>query len=82
VDRLISCSQIVECIRSGNWSILQDISVFDVYTGDRIDSSQKSMALALILQDSSHTLTDAEVELAVGGILQSLRDELGATLRE
>jgi phenylalanyl-tRNA synthetase beta subunit len=40
------------------------------------------MALALILQDSSHTLTDVEVELAVGGILQSLKDELGATLRE
>jgi phenylalanyl-tRNA synthetase beta chain len=82
VDRLISSSQIVECIRAGGWRILQDISVFDVYTGDKIDSSQKSMALALILQDSSHTLTDVEVELAVGGILQSLKDELGATLRE
>jgi len=82
VDRQVSSAQVVECIRAGGREILQDISLFDVYTGDKIDSSRKSVALALILRDSSHTLTDAEIEAAVAGILQSLRDGVGATLRE
>jgi phenylalanyl-tRNA synthetase beta chain len=82
VNEQVSFGQIRDCIRSGAPEILQDILLFDVYTGDKIDSGRKSLALGLILQDSSHTLTDEEVETAVGGILQKLTDETGANLRD
>jgi phenylalanyl-tRNA synthetase beta chain len=82
VDEQVGFEQIHDCIRSGAPEILQDILLFDVYTGVKIDSGRKSLALGLILQDSSHTLTDEEVEGAVSGILQKLTEETGANLRE
>jgi len=82
VDEGVSYQQVREQIRASAPEILRDIFPFDVYTGTKIDSGRKSLALGLILQDSSHTLTDAEVEDAVSAILQQLQTELGATLRK
>ncbi len=82
VDEGIGYRDVRACIRSAAPEILQDILLFDVYTGTNVDSGRKSLALGLILQDSSHTLTDDEVESAVTGILQQLKVELGANLRE
>ncbi|MDZ7747635.1 MAG: hypothetical protein U5K43_01355 [Halofilum sp. (in: g-proteobacteria)] len=56
--------------------------VFDVYRGRGIDSGRKSLALGLILQGLSRTLTDDEVEAASARILEHLRATEGATLRE
>jgi len=58
------------------------LRLFDVYTGEKIDSGLKSLALGLILQETSHTLTDTEVEGVMGRILQALKQELNAQLRE
>jgi phenylalanyl-tRNA synthetase beta chain len=62
--------------------IVKDIKLFDVYTGENIDSGLKSLALSLILQESSHTLTDIEVEQASGIVLAALADKLDARLRD
>jgi phenylalanyl-tRNA synthetase beta chain len=82
VDQDLSYGRVRECIQAAAPEILKDISLFDVYTGGNIDSGLKSLALGLILQDSSRTLTDQQVEAAVAGILQELNTELGATLRD
>ncbi len=82
VDESIEYREVHACIRSSAPEILQDILLFDVYTGTNIDSGRKSLALGLILQDSSHTLTDDEIEITVSGILQQLKVQLGANLRE
>ena len=62
--------------------VVRDIQLFDVYTGENIDSSLKSLALSLILQESSHTLTDQEVEQAGTRILNVLADKFSARLRD
>lgn len=82
LDEQVHYSQVRQCIQNSAPDILKDICLFDVYTGEKVDSGRKSLALGLILQDSSHTLTDNEVESAVSGILQSLEHELGARLRD
>jgi phenylalanyl-tRNA synthetase beta chain len=82
VDLGVEFRQLRACIRRAAPEILQDISLFDVYTGDRVDSGRKSLALGLILQDSSHTLTDEEVDAAIAGIVHSLKTETGAILRD
>jgi len=82
VDESIEYREVHACIRSSAPEILQDILLFDVYTGTNVDSGRKSLALGLILQDSSHTLTDDEIEVTVTGILQQLKVQLGANLRE
>ena len=56
--------------------------LFDVYTGKGIEDGLKSVALGLILQGFSSTLTDEEVEQEIQKIVTGLNNEFGATLRE
>ncbi len=82
VDRELEYGAIEACIRRAAPEILREIVLFDVYTGEKIDSGRKSVALGLILQETSHTLTDPEVESAVERILLALKEELNAQLRD
>jgi phenylalanyl-tRNA synthetase beta chain len=63
-------------------ALLKEIVLFDVYQGQGIESGRKSVALGLILQDSSRTLTDADVEDVVSRVTESLNKKFGAALRE
>lgn len=80
--REIPSARVLEVARAAAPEFVQEISLFDVYTGENIDSSLKSIALSLILQESSHTLTDQEVEQAGALVLQALTQELSAKLRD
>jgi phenylalanyl-tRNA synthetase beta chain len=82
VERAVPFARVEECARRAAPAIVQEIRLFDVYMGEKIDSGLKSLALGLILQDSSDTLTDQKVDAAVQGILQALSAELGARLRD
>ncbi|HEC17435.1 MAG TPA: phenylalanine--tRNA ligase subunit beta [Sedimenticola sp.] len=82
LDEGIAFGQVRECVQRAAPKILTDIRLFDVYTGDNIDSGRKSLALGLILQETSHTLTDDEVDGVVTAIVQALKKELNAHLRE
>jgi phenylalanyl-tRNA synthetase beta chain len=62
--------------------LLKEIVLFDVYQGQGIESGRKSIAFGLILQDSSRTLTDADVEDVVSRVTESLNKKFGAALRE
>jgi phenylalanyl-tRNA synthetase beta chain len=62
--------------------LLSDLKVFDVYRGPGIDFGRKSIALGLILQDSSRTLTDVDADAVVTAVVARLRDVLSATIRD
>jgi phenylalanyl-tRNA synthetase beta chain len=62
--------------------LLRELCVFDVYRGAGIDSGRKSVALGLILQDSSRTLTDDDADAVVAAVVARLRQELSATIRD
>ncbi|NND64360.1 MAG: phenylalanine--tRNA ligase subunit beta, partial [Gammaproteobacteria bacterium] len=62
-----------------NWVI--DAQIFDIYTGAGIDSGRKSIALGLILQHKSRTLTDEEADTAVANAIAALEKEFKAQLR-
>ena len=61
---------------------LKDLQLFDLYTGQGIDSDKKSFSISLIFQSSSSTLTDAEVDNDMKSILKNLEEEVGAVLRD
>ena len=82
VDVATEAGRIFDCIQDAAPETLQELKLFDVYQGEHIDSGRKSLALGLTLQAQSRTLTDDEVDAAVSTIVNRLRDELGATIRE
>ncbi len=61
---------------------LREVRVFDVYRGKGIEEGLKSVALGLILQETSRTLTDDEADAAVRSAVQILERDFGARLRE
>jgi len=82
VDNAVTFHEVLSCVRKASAEIVRDIKIFDVYTGDNIDSGTKSLALRLILQDYSDTLGDQEVEKATDEILVALEKAFNAKLRD
>ncbi|MDE2089792.1 MAG: phenylalanine--tRNA ligase subunit beta, partial [Gammaproteobacteria bacterium] len=82
IDERVSAQQVTDCITAAAQDMLQEIRVFDVYRGKGVDTGRKSIALGLILQDSSSTLTDQDVDTVIKHVVARLNRELGATLRE
>jgi len=64
-----------------SFPLVHQVTVFDVYVGDRVAEGKKSLALRVVYQSPTHTLTDAEIQEVEGQILARLSQELGATLR-
>ncbi len=82
VDKEVTADQVLNCVKNTSPEGMQNLKLFDLYEGERIDSGRKSLALGLTLQAQSRTLTDEEVDAAIERIVKSLVRELGATLRD
>jgi phenylalanyl-tRNA synthetase beta chain len=76
----ISSSQVLERVRDAGGEMLDDVSVFDVYTGPQVGEGMRSLALALSFRAPDRTLTDEDVEPARERIVAAL-GELGGELR-
>lgn len=68
-------------VRSAAGPQLHRAQVFDVYRGAGLPNGFKSVALSLIFQDNSRTLTDEEVDAAVQAAADRLIREFGASIR-
>jgi phenylalanyl-tRNA synthetase beta chain len=82
VDADLPYQAVKACVGSAASDLLREVRLFDVYQGEKIDSGRKSLALGLILQASSQTLTDKDIDSTVGRVLERLETELGARLRD
>ena len=69
------------CLERSLGGRLQDVVLFDEYRGPGLETGTKSLAMGLILQEVSRTLTDSEADSAVAGALAALGGECGARIR-
>jgi phenylalanyl-tRNA synthetase beta chain len=82
VDESVPLAVLEENVTVSASGLLSELRVFDVYRGPSIESGRKSVALGLILQDSSRTLTDIDADAVVAAVAARLRDVLSATIRD
>ena len=82
VDESVPLSRLAERVILAASSLLRDLRVFDVYRGRGIEEGRKSVALGLIFQDFSRTLTDDDVASLVAAVVADLRASLNASIRE
>ena len=75
-------SHIAERVSVAASTRLHELRVFDIYSGDGVEIGRKSVALGLILQDLSRTLTDADADEVVAAVCAELRLSLDARIRE
>ena len=82
VKEEVAVNEIINCIKNCSESTLQDIVIFDVYRGKGVAEGSKSVALSLILQDESQTLTDVQIDAIFSNLLDTLTNTLSAKLRD
>jgi phenylalanyl-tRNA synthetase beta chain len=82
VDESVPLALLQENVTVSASGLLSELRVFDVYRGPGVDFGRKSIALGLILQDSSRTLTDVDADAVVASVVTRLRDVLSATIRD
>lgn len=78
----VTASEVINCIKSSAETALQEVIIFDIYRGKGVEEGSKSIALSLIMQDDTQTLTDSEIEAIVGRLLTLLNNEKNAKLRD
>lgn len=72
-DLSMTSKQIADCILSSGGHYLTGVSLFDVYTGDKVATGKKSMAYSLTFVATDRTLSVEEVDGYIADILSALQ---------
>jgi phenylalanyl-tRNA synthetase beta chain len=82
VDEAVEGEQILAAARVAAPAHLRNAHIFDVYRGEGVESGRKSVALGLIFQESSRTLTDADADDAIRSVRSELERAFNARIRD
>lgn len=82
LDKDITAGSVLEVIKRAGGRLLNDMSVFDVYTGENVDKDKKSIAFSLTFMDNSRTLTDEEVMEVFNKINEKVCQTFNAQIRD
>lgn len=77
----VSWADLAATVRRAAGPLLRDVQLFDRYVGQGVESGQKSLAMGLILQDNSRTLTEGDVAQVVAAVVAAIDEAHGARIR-
>jgi phenylalanyl-tRNA synthetase beta chain len=77
----VPAADALTAVRESGGKLLDDVRVFDVYSGPQIGEGRRSLAIALSFRAGDRTLTDADVAPARERILEALGERFGGELR-
>jgi phenylalanyl-tRNA synthetase beta chain len=81
VEAGVPSSEVLETLREGAGELLEDLSLFDVYSGPGIDEGRKSLAFALRFRAPDRTLTADEASAARDAAVAAAAERFGAVQR-
>lgn len=81
VPEAVSWAALAGTVKRAAGPSLQDLRLFDRYVGKGVETGCKSLAMGLILQEESRTLTDRDIDQVVAQVIAALRGEHGAEIR-
>jgi phenylalanyl-tRNA synthetase beta chain len=82
IDKSVSFGQLKQIAQKTERKLLKEVSVFDVYEGDKLPAGKKSYALSFIIQDIEKTLTDKTIDAIMQKLIYNLGKEAGAEIRK
>ncbi|KAF1688171.1 phenylalanine--tRNA ligase subunit beta [Pseudoxanthomonas broegbernensis] len=77
----VAWAALAASVRSAAGPVLRDLQLFDLYHGTGVEPGCKSLAMGLILQDNTRTLTDHDADAVVERVVLALGDGHGARIR-
>ena len=82
LDKEVTAGEVMATIKKAGGKLLQNITVFDVYTGENVEANKKSIAFALNFIDPNRTLTEEEVMVVFNNIIEKVQATHKAILRD
>lgn len=77
----VSAAAVERAIRQAGGPLLHDVLLFDVYTGEQVETGYRSLAYSLTYQAPDRTLTDQEIDESVHNVIVHLAETLAVKLR-
>ena len=81
VNKEVSSQDLINAISNVDQNLISNIKVFDVYEGDNIPKTQKSIAINLTIQSSEKTLNEKDLEKINRLIIETVETKTGAKIR-
>jgi phenylalanyl-tRNA synthetase beta chain len=81
VDADVATRAVEDAIRGGAGELLEDVRLFDVYTGPQVGDGRKSLTFALRFRAPDRTLTEDEASAARDAAVRCAAQRVGAALR-
>ena len=81
INDSVNFEDIYTLAKQSERKLLKDVSLFDVYQGDKLPNGKKSYAIRCILQDAEKTLTDKQIDKIMSKLQTRFEKELSAELR-
>ena len=81
VDNALPAQTLLDALEAAKPAHVIALSVFDVYRGPGLTDGKKSLAILVLMQDTSRTLTDADIDATEAALLLVAREKFGASLR-
>ncbi|HEY5716758.1 MAG TPA: phenylalanine--tRNA ligase subunit beta [Psychromonas sp.] len=82
VDEQLNAGNVLKFIEKIGGNQLVGVNLFDVYQGQGVTEGKKSLAIGLILQDTTRTLEEQEIADSVNKIVEAVSEQFNATLRD
>jgi phenylalanyl-tRNA synthetase beta chain len=81
VDDGVPAEAVRSAIVSGAGDLLEDVALFDVFTGEQVGEGKKSLAYSLRLRAADRTLSAKEVRAVRDAVVETAAEKVGAVLR-
>lgn len=81
VDADVQAEAVLRAARGAEKKLISDVELFDLYEGEHVGEGRKSVAIAVTLQPTEATLTDAEIDAVSGKITAAVEKATGGALR-
>lgn len=81
MDAKLPVGDMIRAVRGVDKTLITAVDIFDVYTGDKVEAGQKSVALSVRFEPQKATMTDAEIEEVSSKIVAAVERAVDGRLR-
>ena len=81
IDKHITYTELERLAFETERNFLKEVSLFDVYEGEKIPAGKKSYALSFTLQNADATLTDSQITNTTNKLIKVFEEKLNASIR-
>ncbi len=81
LDQSVTADQLIRTLQKIDKVLIQDIDIFDVYSGDKLPQGKKSIAIQVRLQALDRTLSEEDLNTFSNNLIQAVEKNCGGVLR-